>query len=103
MKKYIGIVIIALLGFVVGGCAHHDSAIEHHHHDEKQAKYDGKCAYSMAHGELGVSGKPEHSFEHGGMTYYFSSEEKMNDFKKDVEANVKAASRVWEERGTMRR
>lgn len=98
MKK--ALTIISLL-FVISGCAHHDNnvAVDHHHHEQKEASFDGKCAYSVAHEELNVAGKPEYNFKHKGMTYYFSSEEKMNEFKKDIDKNVQKARKAWEVRG----
>ncbi len=96
------LIIVMALTLVTASCAHHDSNVEHHHHDEKQASYDGKCAYSVAHDNMNVSGKKEFSFNHKGMTYYFSSEEKMDLFKKDLDKNVQTANRLWEAHGSRR-
>lgn len=85
-----------IIGLSISACAHHDTNVEHHHHDAlQQTSFDGRCAYSVAHNELGVKGEKEFSFEHAGRTYYFSSEEKMNLFKKDLDRNVEIANQHW--------
>ena len=95
MKNLIIAAIIALSG---SACAHHDTNVEHHHHEEAQASFDGYCAYSVAQNNFGILGKKDYSFEHAGMTYYFSSEEKMKTFKKDLDKNLKSANEHWESR-----
>ncbi len=88
--------IAVLLTMFLASCAHHNKT-EHHHH-----KYEKQCAYSVAHGDLKTKGKVEYKFEHGGKTYYFSTSEKLNDFKKDLETNIKRANQNWADRGRRR-
>ncbi len=90
------------LGF--SSCAHHDNKVDHHHHEDttKKISYEGKCAYSIEHGQYNVVGNPEFNVEHDGATYYFSSIEKMNDFKKDIAKHIQAANRNWEKNGRMK-
>ena len=89
----------AVLNFVA--CAHHDNDVSHHHHQEESEKvsYEGKCAYSVEKKQYDVPGKPEYNAKHEGVTYYFSSEEKMNEFKKDLAKHIQAANRSWADRG----
>ncbi len=91
--KYLLAVIITI--FLVS-CAHHHKTPEHHH------AYDKQCAFSVAHGDVKVAGKDEFKYEHSGKIYYFSSEKKLNIFKKDIEENVKKANKSWAERGGAR-
>tara|TARA_Y100000780_G_C13695371_1_gene421376 strand:- start:9158 stop:9529 length:372 start_codon:yes stop_codon:yes gene_type:complete len=58
--------------------------------------YEGQCAYSVAHGDVHVKGSKEHKLVHDGHVYFFSSEEKMNKFKKDIEENAQKANENWE-------
>lgn len=88
--------IAVLLTMFLASCAHHNKT-EHHHH-----KYEKLCAYSVAHGDLKTKGKVEYKFEHGGKTYYFSTSEKLNDFKNDLETNIKKANQNWVDRGGRR-
>lgn len=85
--KYI---VTILLTVFLASCAHHHQTPEHHHH-----AYDKQCAYSVAHGDLKTEGNIEYQVEHGGKTYYFSSKEKMNQFKKNIESNIKSANKNW--------
>ena len=85
--------IAVLLTMFLASCAHHHNKTDHHHH-----KYEKQCAYSVAHGDLKTKGKVEYKFEHGGKTYYFSTSEKLNDFKKDLETNIKRANQNWADR-----
>lgn len=81
---------------------HKDSA--HHHHEctpencrqEKCEKYDKLCATSLAHGDLHTEGKEEFMLTHGGHNYYFSSKQAMNEFKKNIDDNIKAAEKNWQ-------
>ena len=43
-------------------------------------------------------GKDDYKLDDGGQTYYFSSKEKLGKFKKDIEANAKAARTRWQSR-----
>jgi len=85
--KYI---IAIFLSVLLASCAHHHKTPEHHHH-----AYEKHCAYSVAHGDLATEGSFEYSVEHGGKTYYFSSKEKMKEFKKNIETNIKSANKNW--------
>ncbi len=97
MKNVLFLTIVAL---GLGACAHHDNAGEHHHHnDQKKASYNGQCAYSVAHNEFNVAGKPEFSYNHGGTVYYFSTAEKLTEFKKNAHKNAELADRMWTGRG----
>lgn len=58
--------------------------------------YEGQCAYSVSRGNGKVKGKKEHKLVHDGHVYYFSSEEKMQIFKEDVEENVSRADKNWD-------
>ena len=82
--------------FTVVSCAHHDNKVKHHHHE---AKYQKKCAYTLAKHGKEVSGKKEFSLKHAGAVYYFSSEANLNAFKKDIKENVKRANARWRELG----
>jgi len=84
----------------LNSCAHHDNAVSHHHHEEapKKASYEGKCAYSVENKNFDVQGNPEFNIEHDGILYYFSSEQNMNEFKKDLNKHIAAANRSWEVR-----
>lgn len=86
---------------LLAGCTHHDTVkdAEHHHHDKKdKATFEGKCAYSVAHNEFDVDGKNEFTLQHAGVTYFFSSEEKKNDFEKDLDKNLNSARQNWDRR-----
>jgi YHS domain-containing protein len=87
------ILAIFLTMFVVS-CAHHHKSPKHHHH-----AYDKNCAYSVSHGDLKTEGSSEYKIEHGGKTYYFSTKENLNKFKKDIEASIKRANQNWLDRG----
>tara|TARA_Y100000034_G_C6844563_1_gene382447 strand:- start:97 stop:378 length:282 start_codon:yes stop_codon:yes gene_type:complete len=89
--KYIVAVIFSIF---LASCAHHHKTPEHHHH-----AYDKHCAYSVAHGDLKTEGNSEYKIEHGGKTYFFSSKEKLEDFKKNIDSNVQKANKNWLERG----
>lgn len=86
MKILIGFI----LTFFLTSCAHHHNKTKHHHH-----AYEKQCAYSVSHGDLKTEGFPEHKIEHGGKVYYFSSKDKMNSFKRDIDENIKKADNEW--------
>lgn len=86
MKIIIGIIFTLFLA----SCAHHHKTPEHHHH-----AYEKHCAYSIAHGDLETMGNNEFKLAHGGKTYYFSSKEKLNEFKENIEKNIKNANKSW--------
>lgn len=79
--------------FLIVSCAHHHSSSKHHHH-----AYDKRCAYSVSKGEFEKHGSEEINLEHGGRTYYFSSEEKKKAFVQSLDENIFKANRNWEER-----
>ncbi len=58
--------------------------------------FGGRCAYSVSKGELDVKGNLSHKFIHDGHVYYFSSEEKKQSFKKNLDENVKKAHKHWD-------
>ena len=99
--KYL--LLLSLINFVA--CSHHHKGEDHHHHDGKanytkspkdvKAAYDHQCADSVKEGDKHVAGKEEFQLEHRGRFYYFSSEEKMENFKKNLEANIKQADTNW--------
>jgi len=100
--------LMILTVFVFTACPHHHKGPEHHHHDgEKCAKcvkktkdvFEHKCAYSLMEGDMHTEGKEEFSLEHGNERYYFSSAEKLEAFKKSLQANIDAAHKRWEGRG----
>ncbi len=84
--------LLALLIMIVSfaNCAHHHNKNEHHHH-----QFNKKCAYSVSQDHLDVEGKEEFKLEHGKETYYFSSEENMQKFKKDINTNIERSKRNW--------
>lgn len=58
--------------------------------------FEGQCAYSLAHGDFHIKGKKEHKLVHDGHVYFFSSAEKMNKFKNDIDENARKANKNWE-------
>ena len=85
----------------------------HHHHScsmknckmkHKCEMYGKKCAASVAHGDFHVEGKEDFKLTHEGHNYYFSSKRKMDEFKKNLDENVKKADNQWQayERGFQR-
>tara|TARA_Y100001936_G_scaffold253210_1_gene316514 strand:+ start:2923 stop:3300 length:378 start_codon:yes stop_codon:yes gene_type:complete len=109
--------LVALIFLVSCASARRESAAHHHHVTEcgkdgckmtenecdmkkcsmKSCQmYEGKCAYSVAHGDVHVKGKKEYKLVHDGHVYFFSSAEKMNMFKKDIEKGVQKANENWE-------
>tara|TARA_B100001971_G_scaffold84647_1_gene78056 strand:+ start:172387 stop:172704 length:318 start_codon:yes stop_codon:yes gene_type:complete len=101
------IILISLLAaFFMTSCAHHHKDVAHHHHNcDKNCKkhhekdmFDKHCAQSVSEGDFHAMGKDDYKLEHGGQTYYFSSKEKLGKFKKDIEANAKAARTRWQSR-----
>lgn len=79
-----------LLTILLTSCAHHHKEPDHHHH-----AYDKQCAYSVAHGDVDVKGSDEFKMDHGGKTYFFSTEEKMKDFKSKLNENINIADKHW--------
>jgi len=45
-----------------------------------------------------IKGNKSHHWNHKGKSYYFSSEENMKKFKKDVDENVERANKNWNRR-----
>ena len=72
------------------GCSHHHNKNPHHHH-----QFDKKCAYEVSQNHFDVEGKEEFKIKHGKETYYFSSAEKMQEFQKDINENVKKSKNNW--------
>lgn len=101
--KVFKIAALAVVSMIFVSCAHHDNKVDHHHHeDAAKISYEGKCAYSVENAKFDVPGNPEFKLQHEGTTYYFSSQEKLNLFKKDIPHNVERANKVWMERGSRR-
>lgn len=88
--KYVLVLFFAL--FAVS-CAHHHDKVEHHHH-----AYEKSCAYGVMTGSMKEKGKEDYQFDHGGKTYYFSSQEKMDKFKAHLNENIVEADRNWSNR-----
>jgi len=85
--------ILSIISLFIVSCAHHHEKPMHHHHE-----YEKQCAFSVAHGKLGVEGKDEFKTTHSGKTYYFSSEKNLNLFEKNIEKNINNANRYWSRR-----
>lgn len=100
MKYLLSVMLLALVS-----CAHHHEGSGHHHHQGKanytkspkdaKVKYDNHCASSVMEGDKHTVGKEEFQLEHGGQFYYFSTEEKMNEFKKNLTENAHKADKNW--------
>ncbi len=87
LMKY---VIVLMFSTFLMSCSHHHKKPEHHHH-----AYDKQCAYSVAHGDFKTKGSNEYKMKHGGNTYYFSTSQKREQFKKDLEQNIQSADKEW--------
>ncbi len=97
MNKFYNFFVLALVAVSFSSCAHHDKDVEHHHHDvNKKVSFDGKCAASVENSQYDVAGKPEYNAEYEGVVYYFSSEAKLTEFRKDMAKHAAAANRMWE-------
>ncbi len=91
--------------FLFSSCAHHHKSDggHHHHKCEKNCEmhsdngevFNKHCAMSLAMGDSHVAGNEDYKIIHHGETYYFSSEEKMNKFKENIEQNIERANRFW--------
>jgi YHS domain-containing protein len=98
--------ISVLSTFLLSSCAHHHKDVKHHHHKscdanckvqhEKGEMFKKHCAQSVAEGDLHVQGSDEYKISHGNEIYYFSTEEKLNKFKKHLSKNAKSARRNWD-------
>ena len=91
---------------ILGGCASKREVDKsaHHHHSCKMENcemkhrcemFAKKCAMSVAHGDMHIGGMEEFSLVHDGHRYFFSSKEKMEEFKKNINQNVKKAEMHW--------
>lgn len=90
---------------VFGACAtKKESAKPSHHHSCKMEKcetnhrcemFGKKCAMSVAEGNMKVEGKDEYSLVHKGHRYFFSTKDKMEEFRKDADKNAKKAEMNW--------
>ncbi len=105
--------VLLIVGIILGvSCAHHHKEGAHHHHKAckesckvNHAKVDmfsRYCAQSILEGKLHVKGEEELSLKHGGQIYYFSTEEKRDKFKENLELNAINATKIWHE-GSARR
>lgn len=104
MKTFLKMILIGMF-LATLGCASHNKKTGHHHHlkacDKDSCKmdrcemYEKRCAYSVSNGNMNVKAKDEYQLKHAGHTYYFSSEKKMDEFKKDLEGNVNKANENW--------
>ena len=81
---------VFLMSFFLFSCAHHHQDPEHHHH-----AYEKQCAFSVSQGDLSVHGSDEYSLEHGGKTYYFSSQKAKDKFSKELKTNINKANSNW--------
>ena len=54
------------------------------------------CAHSVLEGKPHTVENDKFKIEHGGRTYYFASQEKMDKFKENFDENVKRADKRWE-------
>lgn len=98
--------------FFLSSCAHHHKDVEHHHHKscnenckthhEKGEMFDRHCAQSISEGDLHVKGKDDYKIKHGGQVYYFSTKDKLQKFKKNIEASSKRARKNWDVGGANR-
>ena len=116
MKNFIRLAPFLVL-FILTGCAGHKAQPSHHHHrqacsddqcglkegckkeeceGQNQCQmYDKKCAYLVSHGDTHVEGKDEYQLEHKGHTYFFSSKKRMEEFKDNIDENVRRANLNW--------
>jgi len=90
-------VFFLIILFTLGACSHHDKKVEHHHHDTSEV-FGKNCAYSIARGDLEKIGNHRYQLSHRGEVYYFSSLKKLNEFKIDIENNIKNAKNNWDQR-----
>lgn len=74
--------ILFCMVLTLGACAHHHNKEEHHHH-----AFNKLCAYEVSQDHFETQGNEKYQVTHEGETYYFSTEEKMNEFKADIKAN----------------
>lgn len=84
--KLLKLIILTLTVLTFVSCSHHHNKEEHHHH-----AFNKLCAYEVSLNHFDVAGNENYKIEHEGETYFFSSEEKMNKFKKDLQSNVRSA------------
>lgn len=107
MKVLLAVTFSLMMSAFFVSCAskrehHHESA--HHHHEctpenckkEKCEKYDKICAASLAHGDTHTAGKEEFMLSHQGHNYFFSSKKALDEFRKNLDENIKAADKNWE-------
>lgn len=57
--------------------------------------YEKKCAYSVSKGDIDTEGKDQYSLEHKGHNYFFSNEQRMEEFKKNIDKNIERANSNW--------
>jgi YHS domain-containing protein len=96
MKIFVWVLFMGM----AASCSHHHKEPEHHHHAENTAKgesvaFKGKCPYAIMNGDLHTKGTEEYSLVHDGETYYFSSKENLDKFKKDFNSNISKAKRRY--------
>lgn len=84
------LLLLLMLVLNLVACSHHHNETEHHHH-----QFNKKCAYEVSQNHFDVEGKEEFKIEHEGETYYFSSAEKMQKFKADIDENIKRSKQNW--------
>jgi YHS domain-containing protein len=56
---------------------------------------------SVSGGKMNIQGQKDYKMKHSGEIYYFSSRQKMEEFKKDLKENIINAHNYW--RGLGRR
>lgn len=90
-------ILMAVLMLSTYACSHHHKSAKHHHHAKESAhQYEKMCAQSLADGKTHVEGKDDFRLDHGGKTYYFSSQEMKDEFQKDLDSNISRANQNWE-------
>lgn len=100
-----------LMLVIAFGCSHHHKNKDHHHHDKKAAcnecnskstdQYEKNCAHSVLEGKPHKVENDNFKLVHGGRTYYFASQEKLDKFKQNLKENVLKADKQWENSSSM--
>ncbi|MCO4753842.1 MAG: hypothetical protein KC478_05145 [Bacteriovoracaceae bacterium] len=57
--------------------------------------YEKKCALSVSKGKYNTPGLTKYELKHGGHNYYFSSKKSLEQFKANIEENIKLANERW--------
>lgn len=90
-------IFLAVLMLSAVACSHHHKSAKHHHHEKESAhQFEKKCAQAVAEGKTHVEGRDDFRLDHGGKSYYFSSQEMKDKFQKDLDSNISRANQNWE-------